>query len=256
MNVYAFQTDITWEDKVANYENIHTLGERFKPQPGGLIVLPEMFATGFSMQTAVTKEPEDGPSFTFLSEFAQRTQCHVVGGLAIDQGNTRPTNEAFRIDPGGQRLHLYAKLHPFSMGKESQHYQAGSEITQFELPGGLRCCIFICYDLRFPEIFRQAMASEKPPHLFIVIANWPNMRTTHWTRLLEARAIENLAYVVGVNRTGSDPYLSYDGASAIIDPLGKTLCLADHKEQVLQAHVEAHVVDQWRETFPALKDRR
>ena len=163
MNVYAFQTDITWEDKVANYENIHTLGERFKPQPGGLIVLPEMFATGFSMQTAVTKEPEDGPSFTFLSELAQQTQCHVVGGLAIDQGNTRPTNEAFTIDPGGQRLHRYAKLHPFSMGKESQHYQAGSEITQFELPGGLRCCIFICYDLRFPEIFRQAMASEKPP---------------------------------------------------------------------------------------------
>ncbi|MEC9131867.1 MAG: nitrilase-related carbon-nitrogen hydrolase, partial [Verrucomicrobiota bacterium] len=111
-------------------------------------------------------------------------------------------------------------------------------------------------DPRRPETDRPALASEQPPHLCLVTAMLPNMRTTHWTRLLEARAIENLAYVVGVNRTGSDPYLSYDGASVIIDPLGKTLCLADHKEQVLQAHVEAHVVDQWRETFPALKDRR
>ena len=90
MNVYAFQTDITWEDKVANYENIHTLGERFKPQPGGLIVLPEMFATGFSMQTAVTKEPEDGPSFTFLSELAQRTQCHVWGAWPSTKGTPDP----------------------------------------------------------------------------------------------------------------------------------------------------------------------
>lgn len=255
MKVYAFQTDIVWEDKEANFRKIEQLTRQTDPSPGSLLVLPEMFATGFSMNAPLTQEPSDGPTSDFLKNWAKETQCHVLAGLTISQENGKPTNEALLLTPEGKVHGHYQKIHPFSMGKEGEHYAAGSKVLCFELPGGLRICPFICYDLRFPEIFRKAMQLDQAPHVFVVIANWPNKRTIHWTRLLEARAIENLAYVVGLNRYGTDPYLAYDGASAIIDPHGETLTQAGQDECVIKAEIDFNQAEEWRNNFPALKDR-
>jgi len=256
MKVYAFQTNIVWENKEANFQKVQQLTEQVSPSEGSLLVLPEMFATGFSMNAPLTQEAPDGPTTAFLRKYATDTQCHVLAGLTLSQPSGKPTNEAVLLSPDGQIVGSYQKIHPFSMGKEGEHYAAGNEIRCFELPGGLRICPFICYDLRFPEIFRKAMLMDQPPHSFIVIANWPNKRTMHWSRLLEARAIENLAYVVGLNRCGTDPYLGYDGASAIIDPHGADIAKEDADECVNESVINMQIVDEWRQTFPALKDRR
>jgi omega-amidase len=256
MKVYAFQTNIVWENKEANFQEVQQLTEQVSPSEGGLLVLPEMFATGFSMNAPLTQEAPDGPTTAFLRKYATDTQCHVLAGLTLSQPSGKPTNEAVLFSPDGQIVGSYQKIHPFSMGKEGEQYAAGDEIRCFKLPGGLRICPFICYDLRFPEIFRKAMLMDPPPHAFIVIANWPNKRTMHWSRLLEARAIENLAYVVGLNRCGTDPYLGYDGASAIIDPHGAAIAKADAEECVIESEINMQIVDEWRQTFPALKDRR
>ena len=256
MNLYAYQWNLSWENKEENYRKVLEMTESNTPQPGGVIVLPEMFATGFSMNTSVTAEPADGPTCQFMARLARQTQCYVIGGVAIEQVSGCPTNEALVISPEGKLAHRYAKLQPFSLGQEHEHYRAGEGITIIELPGGIRAGIFICYDLRFPEIFRLAMSQAEPPHLFVVIANWPNKRTQHWIRLLEARAIENLAYVVGVNRSGQDPTLDYDGASCVIDYQGQIMTTATCQETVLKAQLDLQAVMAWRSSFPALKDRR
>ena len=256
MKVYGYQLDILWENKQANFQKIARLTEQSQPEKGSLLILPEMFATGFSMNADVTQEEDDGPTETFLKKLAQETNCFVMGGLTKTRPNGKPTNDAFLISPEGSRIGAYSKIHPFSMGKEGEHYAEGNQISVFELPCGFRICPFICYDLRFPEIFRMAMQSDQPPHLFAVIANWPNKRTMHWVRLLEARAIENLAYVAGINRCGADPHLDYDGSSMIIDPLGQVLADAGNTEGIIASDLNLNTVEEWRSNFPALKDRR
>lgn len=256
MKTYAYQLDILWENKEDNFEKIRKLSKRSQPDKGSLIVLPEMFATGFSMNAEITQENDEGPSEAFMKTFAKETECYVLGGLTKTKPGGKPTNDAQLISPEGNRLGEYSKIHPFSFGKEGEHYADGNKVSTFELPNGFRICPFICYDLRFPEIFRMAMQSDRPPHLFAVIANWPNMRTLHWVRLLEARAIENLAYVVGVNRCGSDPHLDYDGSSMIIDPLGKTLADAGNEEGIISSELSIDTVENWRNQFPALSDQR
>ena len=256
MNIYAYQFDIVWEDKEANFQKVREWTGRTELQPGSLLVLPELFATGFSMDAQSLQEPQDGLTESFLKELAHDTACYVMGGLAVARSEKKPTNDALLINPEGKRVGCYSKIQPFNMGKEGENYEAGNDIQCFELPGGLRLCPFICYDLRFPELFRKAMMTENPPHIFVVIASWPNMRTHHWTKLLEARAIENLAYVVGVNRCGSDPHLKYDGASVIIDPHGDRLAEAGPVETVISAELDINLVQDWRNTFPALEDSR
>ena len=256
MNVYAYQLDIVWEDKDANFKKVRDWTSRTKPQSGSLLVLPELFATGFSMGAQSLQEPEDGLTESFLKELARDTACYVMGGLVVTRSREKPTNDALLINPEGNRVGHYSKIQPFNMGKEGENYEAGNDIQCFELSGELRLCPFICYDLRFPELFRKAMMMENPPHIFVVIASWPNMRTHHWTKLLEARAIENLTYVAGVNRCGSDPYLEYDGASVVVDPHGDRLAEAGSEEIVISANLDINLVQDWRNTFPALEDSR
>lgn len=256
MKTYAYQLDIQWEKKEDNFRKIIELTELHQPDKGSLIILPEMFATGFSMNTEITKEKEDGPSANFLKKFASETGCYVIGGMTQTKAIGKPTNDALLISPDERRIGEYSKIHPFSLGKEDEHYADGNKVFTFELPNGFRICPFICYDLRFPEIFRIAMQSDQPPHLFVVIANWPNRRTEHWVRLLEARAIENLAYVAGINRCGSDPYLDYDGSSMIIDPSGKVLADAQKSEGIISSELNLETVREWRSQFPALRDKR
>jgi predicted amidohydrolase len=150
-------------------------------------------------------------------------------------------------------LARYQKIHPFTFGGESKHYEPGREIVTFDW-GGFTVCPLVCYDLRFPEVFRLAV--RRGVNLFAVIANWPASREDHWLTLLRARAIENLAYVVGVNRCGQDNVLSYSGRSLVIDPRGRILADAGNGPGVIHATVDVDMLRRYRAGFGALEDMR
>jgi predicted amidohydrolase len=175
--------------------------------------------------------------------------------------NTAPDgrgyNQAVVVAPDGKQLARYSKMQPFTLGGESKNYMAGDQPAFFSWTEGgqqLKVSPFICYDLRFPEVFRSAV--RKGAHVFTVIANWPVTRIHHWVTLLQARAIENQAYVAGVNRSGTDPKHTYNGRSLIVDPHGTILVEAGDSECVISAEVTPEVVTKWRSDFPALADMR
>jgi predicted amidohydrolase len=252
MNLVCCQWNIAWEDKPANYARVRALLAVAKPAPGSLVVLPEMFATGFSMNAAMIQEGAASPTESFLAQIAREQGVYVLGGL-VSAARGRPRNEAAVCSPDGQLLARYAKMYPFTPGGEAQAYAAGDEIVTFRWD---RCVVspFICYDLRFPEVFRAA--ARRGAQLLVVLANWPVVRLEHWITLLRARAIENQAYVAGVNRCGADPQLVYPGRSLIVDPLGQVVADAGEAEGVISAEVSLAELEAWRAHFPALRDMR
>lgn len=253
MNVLGIQLDIDWEDKRANHAQAAGLIAAAKPSPETLVVLPELFATGFSMNTSRTLETATDSTLEFLTRTAQTHQIGILAGLATSGSDGRPQNTAVFVSPSGRVEGRYAKMQPFSLAREPQHYAAGDQVQVFTF-GGFRIAPFICYDLRFPELFRRAV--DLGADVLVVIANWPVVRVNHWRTLLQARAIENQAYVIGVNRTGRDPELEYNGQSLVIDPLGEILADPGAKEVLLRAEVEVARVTDWRRRFAALADRR
>jgi len=253
MQVVAVQPDIAWEDKAANFERVEQQLAAAKIEPGALVALPEMFATGFSMNVSATAEPADGPTHQFLAGLARQYQVTVVGGVVTRGADGRGLNQAVAFDPTGELLARYSKIHPFSFAGETKHFAGGSEIATFTWQG-LKVAPFVCYDLRFPEIFRHAV--RRGAELLVVIANWPEARESHWQALLRARAIENQCYLVGVNRVGSDPLVRYAGHSLILDPRGEPLAIAGSEPEVLSAQVERNPLVEYRQKFPALNDVR
>jgi predicted amidohydrolase len=253
MNIVAVQPDIAWEDKEANYRTVEQMLAGDTIEPDSLIVLPEMFATGFSMQVDQIAEGESSPTEAFLDNLARRYRSTIIGGLVRRASDGRGLNEAVVVGPGGERLTRYAKLHPFSFAGETEHYAPGGFIALFQW-GDFTVAPFICYDLRFPEIFREAV--QRGADLFAVIACWPNLRERHWMALLRARAIENQAWVVGVNRCGSDPKLTYSGHSQIIDPKGNVIVDADMEQKLIQAMPDHAALVEYRREFPVLEDIR
>ena len=253
MKIYGCQLDIAWENKPANFAKVRRLVEGARPPRGSLIVLPEMFATGFSMNAGDLAEGSAAPAETFLADLARSFDLFVMGGVINVGPDGRGRNEAVTFDPRGGLVARYAKMQPFSLGGELDHYTAGDRIVTFDCES-MRVAPFVCYDLRFPELFRAAMSRDV--HLFAVIANWPVKRIAHWITLLQARAIENQAYVIGVNRTGSDPKHSYNGRSLVVDPHGEILVDAASDESIFSAEVDLARVLEWRAEFPALRDRR
>lgn len=255
MNVVLCQTNIAWEDRKANLSRIRGLLSDAEIPAGSLVVLPEMFATGFSMH--VDKVAEDEPSEVegFLVELARKYGSAVMGGLVTrvpgDGGETKGRNELLAVGAEGETLVRYQKIRTFRYTNEYEHYQRGTEVLTFKW-GGMIICPLICYDLRFPELFRRGAAMGA--QVFVVIASWPSVRVDHWLALLRARAIENQAYVVGVNRCGKDPNWEYPGASVVIDPHGKTVAEAGSQEGLSVAGLSVDVVEDWRREFPALMD--
>jgi omega-amidase len=204
------------------------------------------------MNVAAIAEGDDQPSIRFIRDLARSRGIEVIGGVVTDGADGPGRNEAVGFGPDGRETVRYAKIHPFQ-GAESRNYAGGASIRTFEC-GGFRAAPFVCYDLRFPEVFRMAVCEGA--ELFLVIANWPEKRIHHWVSLLQARAIENQAYVAGVNRCGKDPYLKYPGRSMVIDPQGRVLAEADSNEQILIAELNAEAVATWRRAFPVLQDIR
>lgn len=253
MRVYGCQLNTVWEDKVKNFKRILALLSKRRLSRGSLLVLPEMFATGFSMRSDAIAEGENGPTSTFLKELAREQKVFVLGGLVRLAAGGQKSNEAVCFAPSGKQVARYAKLHLFSPGGESRHYSPGHGITLFRW-GKFKVAVFICYDLRFPEIFR--MAVQRGANVLVVIANWPGKRQTHWTALLRARAVENQAYVLGVNRCGEDPQLEYHGGSLILNPWGEILAKGGRNESVFSANLRSDAIKRIRLEFPALRDLR
>jgi len=252
MRVAAIQHDIVWEDPKANFA---ALAPRIAGAAGAgarLIVLTEMYATGFSMHTDVTAEPVDGPSSAFLVEQARMHDAWVAGSVAERAGEGRlPANTLVLAAPDGT-VHRYRKIHPFSYGREHEYFSAGGDHVTVDVEG-LRTTLFVCYDLRFADEF---WATALQTDVYVVPANWPAPRRVHWQTLLRARAIENQAYVIGVNRVGSGGDLQYVGDSMIVDPMGEILASAARGEATLVCDIDASVVAHTRDRFRFLQDRR
>jgi predicted amidohydrolase len=240
-----------WEDKPASLAKARQLIADAKPAPGSLIVLPEMFATGFSIDTTITAEPEQGSTEQFLIEIAREHRCAVIGGLVTKCPAGGCRNQSLFITPEGRVLGRYSKNQLFSLGGESTVHTAGQGVTVVEWQG-LKIAPLICYDLRFSELAREAVKAGA--ELLVFIAAWPVKRVAHWITLLQARAIENLAFVIGVNQCGSDPNFIYPGRSLVVDPHGVVIADAGDREQILRAEIDPAVLHEWRAQFPALRD--
>lgn len=252
MKIALIQHDIVWEDAAATRAHVRPLVERAAADGAELVVLPEMFAVGFSMDSGRIAEPEDGPTHAWLAETAAELELTLVAGIpTLRAGHAE--NHAVVVTPDGSVSARYAKIHPFSFADEHLHYRAGGEVVTVVI-GGLTFGLTICYDLRFPELYRRLAAAGA--EVLVVIANWPGARVHHWSALLRARAIENTAYVIGVNRTGSGGGLDYPGASALVDPLGEVLAGGDAGEGVFGGEICPQRIREIRDRFPFLADRR
>ena len=250
--IYACQLDTVWHDAVANRRAVEELLATKPVQAGSLIALPEMFDVGFSMDSKVATEASR-ETIAFAQSLAQKYKSTVIAGHASLDANGRPVNQATAIDASGNALPTYVKIQGFSPAGEVETYAGGAGTIVFEW-AGLNVAPLICYDLRFPELFRAGV--KLGAVVFVVIANWPIARVEHWVTLAKARAIENQAYVIAVNRCGSDPKLKYPGRSLIIDPKGEVLAEAGDGIELLSAEIDPEVVRRWRHDFPALRDAR
>lgn len=253
MKVICCQLDIDWENKAANYAKVRSMLTAAAIPKGSLVLLPEMFATGFSMNVAKIREGHPPETEEFLARTAREFGVFMLGGVINTAADGRGRNEAVVFSPEGKEIVRYCKMQPFTAGGESKHYVAGEEVVTFVWQNFV-VAPFICYDLRFPELFRAAI--RRRAQLFTVIANWPVARIQHWITLLQARAIENQAYVAGVNRCGTDPKLSYNGRSLIIDPHGEILADAGGNAGLISADLDLAGLVAWRAKFPALQDMR
>jgi predicted amidohydrolase len=250
MRIALVQTDIAWEDVEENHRRAARLLGEAAAGGARLAILPEMFSTGFSMEAQRVAQPPGGPSESFLREQATSRNLWILASIP-ESGEPSPRNMALLVSPEGV-VTRYAKIHPFSFAGEHLKYTAGERVVTADVEG-VRVTPFVCYDLRFPEPFRLAAAETD---LFAVVANWPEERREHWRLLLRARAVENQAYVAGVNRVGDGGRLHYAGDSAFISPSGETLAEGDDQARLLLCDVDAKRVAETRERFPFLEDRR
>jgi omega-amidase len=249
--VVLIQLDSVWEDPRANFAKVERLLAATPPAAGSCIVLPEMFSTGLSLELSRTMQGHARDAEEFLRATALRHRSTVTGGMVSPGTGGRGRNESVTFGADGTLLARYVKQRPFSGAGETVVHEAGRECVTFRL-GAFTVAPFVCYDLRFPELFRAAAA--RGADLFTVIAAWPVKRIGHWLTLLQARAIENQAFVIGVNRTGLEPRFEYCGRSVVVDPHGEIIADAGTGETARTASIAHEAVAAWRAEFPALRD--
>jgi omega-amidase len=250
--VSLVQTDLHWHDPEANRAALAVVLADVLAGPGltDLIVLPEMFTTGFSMDAAAQAEPGEGPTLSWLREQAARYDAVVTGSVLLMEGG-RYYNRLLWVRPDGS-YSAYNKRHLFRLAGEHEVYTAGTE-RLLEEWRGWRILPLVCYDLRFPVWSRNTQAA--PYDLLLYVANWPQARVNAWNVLLQARAIENIAYVAGVNRIGTDGLgHQYSGSSALLDMRGEYLAQAGGLPTVLTRRLLRHPLQELRQQLPALLD--
>ena len=243
------QYDPAWEDKERNKQKLSWLLENnFKESD--LMIFPEMTLTGFTMHPSKFAEPVDGESFQYFSSLAVTYKSGIVAGI-IEKEKKSYFNTLLYIDKKGELVTMYRKIHPFSYSTEDKHYKRGEKPVTTNVDGW-NAGFSICYDLRFPELYRN-YAKERC-ELIINIANWPVTRIEHWKTLARARAIENQCYFVGVNRVGKDPRLEYNGFCCVIDPMGDEIVTGYDEEKILIAEINKDVINDVRKSLPFLDD--
>ena len=253
LTVTVIQADLAWEDKAANR---HTLEQKIinNPEHTELVVLPEMFSTGFSMNTEGLSEEMNGETIAWMKRVAAEQKSVITGSIIIKERESF-FNRLVWMLPNGE-YGTYDKRHLFAYGKEHEFYTAGNKrlIAQAK---GWKINLQVCYDLRFPVWARNRVNQEGQSEydLLIYVANWPAQRSHAWKTLLCARAIENQCYVIGVNRTGNDGNnLAYSGNSMVIDPLGEILYHCADEEDVFTITLSKDHLTEVRNAFPFLKD--
>jgi len=252
VRIAGLQHDIVWEDRDATLMSLAPQVRAAASAGAELVVVTEMFATGFSMRTHLTAEPADGPTATWMAERAAEHGVWLAGSVPLqaEDADGLPTNSLLLIGPDGE-THRYDKIHPFSYAGEHERFSPGDEDVVVEV-GGVRWGLTVCYDLRFAD---QYWRLGPEVDAYLVVANWPAPRRAHWQALLRARAVENQAYVVGVNRIGSGGDLTYAGDSCILDPAGEVLVAATTDPTMLLADIDPARVSGVRARFPFLQDR-
>jgi len=251
MKIGLLQYNPIWEDKESNKQKILSFVEKAEDKID-LLILPEMSLTGFTMNSEQFAEGIGGDTFRFFSALAIEKSFDVFVGI-IERGKQKPFNTLLHISSKGRLVKLYRKVHPFSFSKENIFYNAGSKPVTTKIKKYL-VGLSICYDLRFPELYRKY--AKKKAHLIVDIANWPDTRIEHWRTLLKARAIENQCYVAGVNRVGDDPKLHYNGCTSFYDPMGNLLAEVVEEEKLLIVEMNKNYINEVREKFPFLDDIR
>jgi predicted amidohydrolase len=256
MDLLAVQMDIRWLDPPENFRRVRRLlDEAGAIEPGSLVVLPEMFATGFCTEPDHAAEGPGGPAERFCREIARSLRSTVLAGLCVRDGcgPQAARNQAAAFSPEGEELCRFTKLHGFSPAGEPAVHAPGDAPRIFEWRGWAVAPL-LCYDLRFPEAARAAV--DRGAEMLVYPANWPAARADHWRTLAVARAIENQCLVVAVNRCGRDPAHEYAGGTLLAGPRGEILAEAATEQTVLRCRVDREDLLAWRREFPALADRR
>lgn len=253
MKIFCCQHDIVWEQREPNHARVRALLAGANLPRGSLVLLPEMFAAGFSLNVPLIAEGAARPTEQFLGAIARELGVWILGGVITGGGAGRGRNEAVVFSPEGREAARYCKTRPFTPGGESANYESGTGPILFDW-NGCKVSPFICYDLRFPEI--QRPAARAGAQLMTFIASWPDARLAHWVKLLQARAIENQCYVAGVNRIGSDPQFHYSGRSLIVSPMGEILADAGDRECVIGAELDLEKLAEYLQKLPFLADMR
>lgn len=252
MRLALAQTEPLWEAKHENFRRAERFLKEAREKKADFILFPEMSMTGFLMHPEKIGEAADEPET--LPYFAKKAMEYglYIGIGYVEYREPKSYNRYAILSPKGEVLTDYRKIHPFTFGTESVHYTGGDTLS-FCRVGDWTVSPFICYDLRFPEIF--SLASEKA-ELIVVPANWPEERVEQFQILLRARAVENQCYIAGINRVGKARTLGYSGDSLIVDPFGRELAHGGREEELLVADLDLEQVRGYRQSFPARSDRR
>lgn len=260
LRVTLIQTQLHWEDREANLQMLEQKIHAIK-EPTHVVVLPEMFSTGFSMKPETLAEKMDGPTVQWMKKTAAAKKVILAGSVIIEEDGNY-FNRLMWMLPNGQ-YGYYDKRHLFAYGEEDKHYSAGIKRLIASV-NGWKINLMICYDLRFPvwarqtsppAPLRQGQRGELEYDVLIYVANWPERRNTAWKTLLRARAIENQCYVIGVNRVGNDGNnIYYSGDSMVIDPLGEILYEKPHEEDVFTIELSKERLKEVREKFQFWRD--
>jgi predicted amidohydrolase len=257
LTITGIQSTLHWEDKKANLQMFEQKIFSIS-RPTEIVVLPEMFSTGFSMQPEKLAETMDGETLQWMRRVAAQKKIILTGSVIIEE-NENYYNRLVWALPNGQ-VGYYDKRHLFAYGDEDRHYTPG-EKRLIASANGWKVNLLVCYDLRFPVWSRQSPprsgeAGRGPEYdVLIYVANWPEKRVQAWTTLLRARAIENQCYVIGVNRTGDDgKKIHYSGESMAIDPLGEILCHKKDEEDIFTVTLDKSHLEKAREKFPFWRD--